>query len=398
MSRTTHPYAERGNVNEHTHLVELEHPPHWRLLHTRGVFNALHATHARYHDPHLDASIDWSARKHRKGRRVKVNEIPEKHKVVRRWPRVWGWEFGNISWWVAQFFTWGSAVWCVNGWYALFPLADETINTNIVGWTALVGGTLFEAGAYCMVVEAVNRGNAVRFGYEVKNLLEEGLTYFHLTRGSGYYSGKSSPSPEKGSSQLQSAEAEARTESGANPNLPNATPPSAANGHREAGRINGASHPGVEGGDPQRWRWWGYRWNNLGYLGSFITFVGASIFWISTIVGVPGVLPDASVHYVEWDILFWLTQVLGSCCFITAALLFMLETQPNWWHIQPFNLGWQVGFWNLIGGIGFWLSGFFGFWQYPAQIYQKWGTSLSTFWGAWAFLLGSYIQLVEMLN
>lgn len=64
-------------------------------------------------------------------------------------------------------------------------------------------------------------------------------------------------------------------------------------------------------------------------------------------MGVPGVLPDAEVHYVEWDILFWLTQVLGSCCFIAASLLFMLETQPNWWHIQPFNLGWQVGFWNL---------------------------------------------------
>jgi uncharacterized membrane protein YoaT (DUF817 family) len=58
----------------------------------------------------------------------------------------------------------------------------------------------------------------------------------------------------------------------------------------------------------------------------------------------------------------------------------------------------QVGFWNFVGGVGFWLSGFFGFYQYPAQIYQVWGTALSTFWGAWAFLIGSYIQLVETLN
>lgn len=57
----------------------------------------------------------------------------------------------------------------LQGWYALFPLANETTNTNIVGWTALVGGTLFEVGAYCMVVEAVNRSNAVRFGYEVQS-------------------------------------------------------------------------------------------------------------------------------------------------------------------------------------------------------------------------------------
>ena len=53
------------------------------------------------------------------------------------------------------------------GWYSLFPLSDEVTTANIVGWTALVGGTLFEAGAYAMVVEAVNRGHTVRFGYEV---------------------------------------------------------------------------------------------------------------------------------------------------------------------------------------------------------------------------------------
>lgn len=55
----------------------------------------------------------------------------------------------------------------MQGWYSLFPLSDETTNSNIVGWTALVGGTLFEAGAYCMVVEALNIGHTVRFGYEV---------------------------------------------------------------------------------------------------------------------------------------------------------------------------------------------------------------------------------------
>ena len=50
-----------------------------------------------------------------------------------------------------------------------------------------------------------------------------------------------------------------------------------------------------------------------------------------------------------------MAQVLGSCCFITASILFMLETQLKWWYIKPFDLGWHVGFWNLIGGIGFWL-------------------------------------------
>lgn len=70
----------------------------------------------------------------------------------------------------------------LQGWYALFPLEDETTNAYIVGYTALVGGTLFEAGAYCMVVEAVNRGNAVRFGYEVRScsFLHQSTTGFRM--------------------------------------------------------------------------------------------------------------------------------------------------------------------------------------------------------------------------
>ena len=50
------------------------------------------------------------------------------------------------------------------------------------------------------------------------------------------------------------------------------------------------------------------RWHDLGYIASFITFCGASIFWISTITGVPGLLPNEATHIAEWDILFWLPQ------------------------------------------------------------------------------------------
>ena len=50
------------------------------------------------------------------------------------------------------------------------------------------------------------------------------------------------------------------------------------------------------------------RWHDLGYIASLITFCGASIFWISTITGVPGVLPNEATHIAEWDILFWFPQ------------------------------------------------------------------------------------------
>ena len=53
----------------------------------------------------------------------------------------------------------------------------------------------------------------------------------------------------------------------------------------------------------------GCRWRDLGYLASFITFIGATTFWVSTITGVPGVLPNEATHIAELDILFWLPQV-----------------------------------------------------------------------------------------
>lgn len=76
----------------------------------------------------------------------------------------------------------------------------------------------------------------------------------------------------------------------------------------------------------------------------------------------------------------------------------MLEVQQHWWTPKPLNIGWHVAFWNLVGAVGFWLSGFFGYWQYPAEKYVHNGVALSTFSGSFAFLLGSWLQYLEALN
>lgn len=83
------------------------------------------------------------------------------------------------------------------------------------------------------------------------------------------------------------------------------------------------------------------------------------------------------------------------------------------------NLGWQIGFWNLVGGFGFFWCGVFGILRQSSignpELYQRGGTALSTFWGSWvrlsardgipadesdlqAFLFGSYLQLLEGIN
>ena len=77
--------------------------------------------------------------------------------------------------------------------------------------------------------------------------------------------------------------------------------------------------------------------------------------------------------------------------------MFLIETQPKWWQIRAFrSLGWHVGFWNLVGAVGFTLCGAFGLAQ--SKEWAQYQSACSTFWGSWAFLIGSIAQWIEALN
>lgn len=73
----------------------------------------------------------------------------------------------------------------------------------------------------------------------------------------------------------------------------------------------------------------------------------------------------------------------------------MLETQKRWYLPAWTVLGWHIGFWNLIGALGFTLSGALGFSSGSGELYEG---ALATFWGSWAFLIGSVVQWYESLD
>ena len=126
-----------------------------------------------------------------------------------------------------------------------------------------------------------------------------------------------------------------------------------------------------------------------------------------------------------------------------SGLLYMLETQPRWYKPAWEVLGWHIGFWNvcilfgatiqldcqtgfgsrklcirafpptclttqnsprrdntdifqLIGALGFTLCGALG--PAFASSGAQYEASLATFWGSWAFLIGSLIQWYESLD
>lgn len=133
----------------------------------KGTVPFLHPTHAHIHLDHT--RLDWNSRDHRKGR----HPLPQGQR--RRIHTILRIEYWNVSWWVAvviprfrdtsncELFTLGSAVWVINGFLVFLPeLNAMAENDAAEGWTAFVGGTLFEFGGYMMILESLNRKHEVR--------------------------------------------------------------------------------------------------------------------------------------------------------------------------------------------------------------------------------------------
>jgi hypothetical protein len=75
-----------------------------------------------------------------------------------------------------------------------------------------------------------------------------------------------------------------------------------------------------------------------------------TIFWISGFTALPGILNLLSKPLE--DGIYWTPQVVGGSGFIVSGILFMLETQERWYLPALDVLGWHIGFWNTIGGLG----------------------------------------------
>ncbi|KZT62111.1 hypothetical protein CALCODRAFT_420844, partial [Calocera cornea HHB12733] len=139
-------------------------------------------------------------------------------------------------------------------------------------------------------------------------------------------------------------------------------------------------------------------WRDLGYLASFIQLIAATIFWVSTVVGLPGVIPTLFTDppVVIADIFYWTPQVLGGFGFVVSSLLLMIETQSHWYLPNPLSIGWQVAVWNLVGAVGFLLCGAWGYLSLDVP-WENYQSACATFWGSWAFLIGSGFQLYETI-
>ncbi|KAK1829086.1 integral membrane protein [Podospora conica] len=298
-------------------------------------------------------------------------------KMVTRFP-VW-----DVSYDVAVVFTLGSIVWVINAFFVWLPLAAPSTEfpgeTDIAGgWTAFIGATIFEFGSVLLMIEAVNENQTDCFGWALSSALESS-PHLHPTKEScrhHHYNRKSwlSRTPHPSSS---------------------------------------PTHPLLESSvstplkQPDRslrkWTWLPtptelrtHYLRELGFLACLAQFLGATVFWIAGFTGIPQV-SAALRSTAAQNGAYWTPQVVGGVGFVVSGVLFMVEVQERWYKPAPSLLGWHVGFWNLVGAVGFTLCGALGFGVDGGRSVE-YALTMATFVGSWAFLIGSIFQWYESLD
>ncbi|TVY49549.1 hypothetical protein LOCC1_G000536 [Lachnellula occidentalis] len=252
--------------------------------------------------------------------------------------------YWDVSYLVAIVFTWGSVVWCINAFFVWLPLQSPSTEfkdeiTSAGGISAFVGATIFEFGSILLMIEAVNENRSDCFGWAVDEVLEEnGLlrlrpdncTHHHGNKKNLVGKGKAL----KGKPPLDTTMAPKEQ-----PSSPSA----------------------------KTWVWFPtlhelrtHYLKEVGFLACLSQMIGATVFWISGFTALPPIY-DRLTSTAAQNGAYWAPQVIGGAGFIISGTLFMLETQRKW-YLPAFGvLGWHIGAWNLIGGIGFTLCGALGF-------------------------------------
>ena len=285
----------------------------------------------------------------------------------------------DVSWWIAVLFSVGSALFIVSAFFYWLPL--EAPSTEFPGETlagggilSAIGATLFQIGAFLLIVEACNENQAGCFGWA----LEQAFSH----------DDDSTASPEN-------KEASDKATGGVT------KPTSGFCDHHHVHGIHKRSkvelqHPGAN----RKWEWWPtwhelttHYFHEIGFLASFSEAVGATIFWISGIMALPGIYNNLS-QPVLWGV-YWLSYLVGGVLFVVSAGFYLLETQQNWYTPAPHLLGWWIGIWNMIGAVGWTLSAGFGYCSAGWCGYQS---DLSLLWASVAYTIGSLLLWYEALD
>ncbi|PMD30851.1 hypothetical protein L207DRAFT_443062 [Hyaloscypha variabilis F] len=263
----------------------------------------------------------------------------------------------DISWIVAFSFTIGSTAFVVNGFFLLLALIDP--ETNFLTETpyatpasSVLGTLIFLIGGYAGFLEGLNFG-------EKEMAVTDGERSVQVQR---LRVSTSTPQADDDSKEVQTSSLEPLIGDSAFIYLPTM--------HQLRTTYT----------------------HSLSFHAGWVQFLGTIVFSLATLTSLPGVLTSSPSLIPALNLL---PATLGGLLFIIASVLQMLYAQEAWWMPQPAKGDWQVGFWNAIGSLGFTMAGALPVLGTETATYV--GT-LADFWGSWAFLIGSVIQLYIVMG
>ena len=416
------PSHDHSSTAEHSHATDHASSDEGRQQHSSGD-EGEHKGHFPARLKNAIISFVWRSRDNRKGRHALVlrrgedgEEQPhgtlEPTNSLRATLRgsfalFTKFPYWDISWCVAIVYTVGSIVWVVNGFTILLPKVGKGSSEDlkpVKTWTAFTGASIFFLGSYLLFLEAVNANRIGCFGWAVERTLKGIRPEVEVHPGTceHHYHAKDDDHHTHKAHKDENVGVNAQGFSDRDDGHDEAT----ANGWPRSGsQADSLTAKDEEAAPPHSYKWlWWPSWRDLrthflheiGFLACAIQLVSGALFWLSKFATLPGITDHISQPVI--DCVNWAPQMVGCIGFIVASLLFLLETQQEWYLPAPSVLGWHVGVWKLIGCVGFLLSAVLGvLGQHGVQFAEK-QSNIASFWGSWMILLGSLMQWYESLD
>jgi hypothetical protein len=158
--------------------------------------------------------------------------------------------------------------------------------------------------------------------------------------------------------------------------------------------LNGDVADALGDGDERRWRWFGWRPRNIGYLASAIQLVGTVMFNLNT--------TDAMLGGLSWeqeDLFIWTPNMLGCACFLVASYLAYSEVSQGGASFAPRSISWWVSVINLVGSVAFQISALYSMaGPQAAAANTLFWANFYTAAGGLCFLVGAYLMIPELFD
>ena len=332
-----------------------------------------------------DRAFLWRSRDNRKGRNsiaIPIAAITSpsrqlrerfifdiKHIAAGIWKMMTTFAYWDMAFWSGWAYSIGSMLFVIDGgWSIEDALGVKSENPNLVTYGGplcfFIGALFYQLGATMAYLEAVNdgsfQGSAMKRlldGHEEdsKKMLDEKLHKFFGHLVPHHHHKKEEHDIEKLANSVD-PEAGWKTK-----DRTSKRPGSFYYAGKSPAPRRGGLDLGAEEGTTSTYntfRWWPtwhalrhHHMYEIGYLACSIQGFGATLYGITGVVVLPGILSSLA----DWqeEAAFWIPQIVASCCFLTASILFTLETQTKWYRPEPGVLGWWIGFWATVGSVGF---------------------------------------------